>query len=53
MLNFARLVETQTSSTGVVLQVHESAGRLEDGSFMLEHPTEAELERRQMLEVGG
>jgi dihydrofolate reductase len=47
------LVETRTSSTGVVLQVHESAGRLDYGSFMLEHPTEAELERRRKIEVGG
>jgi dihydrofolate reductase len=48
-----KLVETRTSSTGVVLQVHQSAGRLEYGSFMLEQPTEAELERRQKIEVGG
>jgi dihydrofolate reductase len=48
-----KLVETRTSSTGVVLQVHESAGGLEYGSFMLEHPTKAELERRQKIEVGG
>ena len=47
------LVETRTSSTGVVLQVHESAGRLEYGSFMLEHPTPEELEQRQKIEVGG
>jgi dihydrofolate reductase len=47
-----KLVETRTSSTGVVLQVHQSAGRLEYGSFMLEHPTEAELERRQKIAVG-
>jgi dihydrofolate reductase len=48
-----KLVETRTSSTGVVLQVHQSAGRLEYGSFMLEQPTEAELQRRQKIEVGG
>jgi dihydrofolate reductase len=48
-----RLVETQTSSTGVVLHVLESAGRLEYGSFALEQPTEAEVERRQKIEVGG
>jgi dihydrofolate reductase len=48
-----KLVETQTSSTGVVLQVHESAGTLEYGSFALEQPSEAEIERRQKIEVGG
>ena len=47
------LVDTRTSSTGVILQVHESAGRLEYGSFMLDNPTQAELERRQKIEVGG
>ena len=45
-------VETRTSSTGVVLQVLESAGTLEYGSFALEHPPEAEIERRQKIEVG-
>jgi dihydrofolate reductase len=48
-----KLVDTRTSSTGIVLQVHESAGRLEYGSFMLDNPTQAELERRQKIEVGG
>ena len=48
-----KLVETRTSSTGAVLQVHEFAGRLEYGSFTLENPTAAELERRQKIEVGG
>jgi hypothetical protein len=48
-----KLVETRTSSTGVVLHVLESAGPLEYGSFALEHPTEAEMERRRKIEVGG
>ena len=48
-----KLVDTRTSGTGVILQVHESAGRLEYGSFMLDNPTQAELERRQKIEVGG
>ena len=48
-----RLVETRTSSTGVVLHVLESAGRPEYGSFALEQPTEAEFERRQKIEVEG
>jgi dihydrofolate reductase len=41
------LVETKTSSTGVVLQVHRFAGRVEHGSFALEEPTPAELQRRR------
>jgi dihydrofolate reductase len=41
-----KLAETQTSSTGVVLQVHQSAGSLDYGSFALEQPTPAEIERR-------
>jgi dihydrofolate reductase len=49
-----KLVETRTSSTGVVLQVHRSVGSLEYGSFALEQPTEAEIERRKkMIEAGG
>jgi dihydrofolate reductase len=48
-----KLVETRTSSTGAMLQVYEAAGTLEYGSFALEHPPEAEIERRQKIEVGG
>lgn len=48
-----KLVETQTSTTGVVLQVHQSAGKVEYGSFALQEPTEAELARRRKVEVGG
>jgi dihydrofolate reductase len=44
-----KLVETQTSSTGVVLQVHQSAGSLDYGSFALEQPTAAEIERRRRM----
>jgi dihydrofolate reductase len=44
-----KLAETQTSSTGVVLQVHQSAGSLDYGSFALEQPTAAELERRRRI----
>jgi dihydrofolate reductase len=48
------LVETRTSGTGVVLQVHRLAGTPEYGSFMLEQPTAEELERRRKVaEVGG
>jgi dihydrofolate reductase len=49
-----KLTETRTSSTGVVLHVHQSAGNLEYGSFQLEQPTAAEVERRSRIaEVGG
>jgi dihydrofolate reductase len=44
-----KLVETKTSSTGVVLQVHQSAGKVDYGSFALEQPTEAEIERRRKM----
>jgi dihydrofolate reductase len=44
-----KLVETKTSGTGVVLQVHQSAGSLDYGSFALEQPTTAEIERRRRM----
>jgi len=47
------LVETRTSSTGVILQVHRSAGRLDYGSFALEQPTPAEVERRRRAAEAG
>lgn len=40
------LVETKTSSTGVVLQVQRTVGPLEYGTFDLEHPA-AEIARRK------
>jgi dihydrofolate reductase len=47
------LAETKTSSTGVVLQVHQSAGSLDYGSFALEQPTADEIERRQKVAAAG
>jgi dihydrofolate reductase len=44
-----KLVETRTSSTGVVLQVHQSAGSPDYGSFALEQPTADEIERRRKM----
>jgi dihydrofolate reductase len=44
-----KLTETRTSTTGVVLQVHQSAGSLDYGSFALEQPTAAEIERRRRM----
>jgi RibD C-terminal domain len=47
-----KLVETRISSTGTVLQVHQPAGHLAYGSFALEQPPEAEIDRRwKILDV--
>jgi dihydrofolate reductase len=47
-----KLVETKTSGTGVVLQVLQSAGSPDYGSFALEQPTTAEIERRRRMAEG-
>jgi len=44
-----RLVDSTTSTTGVVIATYEPAGEVEYGSFALEEPTEAEVERRRQL----
>lgn len=44
-----RLVDSRTSTTGVVIGTYRRAGAIELGSFALEEPTEAELERRRRL----
>jgi dihydrofolate reductase len=44
-----KLVDSKTSTTGVVIATYEPAGRLETGSFALEAPTEAEVERRESI----
>jgi dihydrofolate reductase len=44
-----RLVDSKTSSTGVLMTTYEPAGELDYGSFALEEPTEAEVERRRRL----
>ncbi|HJS70470.1 MAG TPA: hypothetical protein VJ744_06640, partial [Gaiellaceae bacterium] len=41
---------SKTASTGVLLVNYERAGDVEYGSFALEEPTEAEVERREKLE---
>jgi dihydrofolate reductase len=41
-----KLVETQTSSTGVVLQVHDVVGKPSYGSFAVEEQSTVELGRR-------
>jgi dihydrofolate reductase len=47
-----RLADAKTSSTGVLLATYERAGDIPYGSFALEEPTEAELERRRRLGDG-
>ena len=44
-----KLVGSETSSTGVLMATYEPAGDIEYGSFALEQPTEAEVQRRQEL----
>jgi dihydrofolate reductase len=43
------LVDSRTSSTGVVLGIYRAAGPVSTGTFALEEPTEAERERRAGL----
>jgi dihydrofolate reductase len=45
-----RLVDATTSTTGVVMATYEPAGEIDLGSFALEEPTEAEVERRRRLD---
>ncbi|MCI0432507.1 MAG: dihydrofolate reductase family protein [Gemmatimonadetes bacterium] len=44
-----RLVESSTSGTGVIMTTYERSGEVQYGSFALEEPTDAELERRRRL----
>jgi dihydrofolate reductase len=44
-----KLVDSTTSTTGVLITRYERAGEIEYGSFALEEPTPAELERRARL----
>lgn len=44
-----QLVHTKTSSTGVVMATYRRAGDIPLGSFALQTPTPAEVERRQRL----
>ena len=47
------LTETSTSSTGVVVATYVPAGEIVTGSFAIEPPTEAELQRRADLAKEG
>ena len=44
-----RLTRSETSPNGVLLTRYERAGEVATGSFAMETPTAAELERRAML----
>ncbi len=44
-----RLVDSKTSTTGVIVATYERAGKVKTGSFASETPTEAELARRKQL----
>jgi dihydrofolate reductase len=43
------LVDSRVSTTGVLMTTYERAGKVDYGSFALEEPTDAEVERRQRL----
>lgn len=47
------LVETRTTSTGVVLHVHRVVGDVTHGSFALDEPTAAEIARRERVGIDG
>jgi dihydrofolate reductase len=44
-----RLTDSLISSTGVVMAAYEPAGEVPIGSFALDEPTEAEVERREKI----
>ncbi|HJU74026.1 MAG TPA: dihydrofolate reductase family protein [Gemmatimonadaceae bacterium] len=44
-----KLVDSETSSTGVIMTRFERAGAINYGSFALEQPTQAEVERREKV----
>jgi len=44
-----KLIDSKTSSTGVIVATYEPGGELKVGSFALDNPTEAELAGRKKL----
>jgi dihydrofolate reductase len=48
-----KLVDSKTSSTGVVMATYRRAGAVPLGSFALEDPTDEEVERRSRLAAEG
>jgi len=47
-----KLVDSFTSSTGVVTTIYEPAGEVHTGTFESKPPSAAELERREKIEAG-
>jgi dihydrofolate reductase len=47
-----RLADSKVSSTGVIMTSYERAGDVETGSFALDEPTDAEIDRRRSLQDG-
>jgi dihydrofolate reductase len=47
------IADVVTSTSGVVMATYQRAGSVEPGSFALEQPTEAELQRRERLASEG
>ena len=45
-----KLVDSKTSTTGVIIATYERSGVIKSGSFALDKPPEAELARRKRLE---
>ena len=45
------LVDSKTSTTGVIIATYRPAGEIKKGSFAFEEPTEREVERRKRLEA--
>jgi dihydrofolate reductase len=48
-----KLTGTSVSTTGVTMSVYERAGAISIGSFELEHPSEAEMARRERMKREG
>ena len=48
-----KLTGTGVSTTGVTMSVYERAGAISIGSFELEHPSEAEMARRERMKREG
>ena len=48
-----KLVDSKTSSTGVIMSSYKRAGAITTGSFALAEPTKAELARRARMEREG
>ena len=44
-----KLINSKTSTTGVIIATYEPAGELKTGSFAIDNPGEAEIERRKRL----